>query len=76
MAIEFRFLNAEDTPAYWNIRLEALQCEPEAFGSSVEEHCALPLAEITAYRVIHRTTSWLARSSASGSSALRGSFEI
>jgi hypothetical protein len=48
MAIEFRFLNAEDTPTYWNIRLEALQCEPEAFGSSVEEHCALLLAEITA----------------------------
>jgi ribosomal protein S18 acetylase RimI-like enzyme len=48
MAIEFRFLNAEDTPTYWNIRLEALQCEPEAFGSSVEEHRALPLAEITA----------------------------
>lgn len=46
--METRFLNADDTAAYWNIRLEALQREPEAFGSSVEEHRALPLAEVTA----------------------------
>lgn len=46
MLMEIRFLNADDTAAYWNIRLEALQNEPEAFGSSVEEHRALPLAEI------------------------------
>src|SRR5271166_3100373 len=48
MLMEIRFLNADDTAAYWNIRLEALQNEPEAFGSSVEEHRALPLAEIAA----------------------------
>ncbi|MFZ0199410.1 MAG: GNAT family N-acetyltransferase [Candidatus Sulfotelmatobacter sp.] len=46
--MEIRFLNAEDAPAYWDIRLEALRCEPEAFGSSAEEHRALPVAEIAA----------------------------
>jgi len=48
MAMEFRFLNADDTPAYWNIRLEALQCEPGGVWFIGEEHRALPLAEITA----------------------------
>ena len=46
--MEFRFLTAEDASAYWNIRLEALESEPEAFGSSPEEHHALSLAEIAA----------------------------
>jgi ribosomal protein S18 acetylase RimI-like enzyme len=46
--MEIRFLTAEDTPAYWDVRLEALHCEPEAFGSSVEEHRALPVAEVAA----------------------------
>ncbi len=46
--MEIRFLNTDDTPAYWNIRLEALECAPEAFGSSPEEHRALPLADIAA----------------------------
>jgi len=46
--MEFRFLTAEDASAYSNIRLEALESEPEAFGSSPEEHRALTLAEIAA----------------------------
>jgi RimJ/RimL family protein N-acetyltransferase len=44
--MEIRFLTANDADAYWNIRLEALACEPEAFGSSPEEHRALPREEI------------------------------
>ena len=44
--MEMRFLTASDADAYWNIRLEALECEPEAFGSSPEEHRALPREEI------------------------------
>jgi len=43
--MQFRFLTAEDAPAYWDIRLEALESEPHAFGSSPEEHRALTFAE-------------------------------
>jgi ribosomal protein S18 acetylase RimI-like enzyme len=44
--MEFRFLTASDAAAYWKIRLEALEREPEAFGSSPEEHRALSLDDI------------------------------
>jgi ribosomal protein S18 acetylase RimI-like enzyme len=44
--MEFRFLTASDAAAYWKIRLEALECEPEAFGSSPEDHRALSLDDI------------------------------
>ena len=30
--MEIRVLNANDASAYWKIRLEALECDPEAFG--------------------------------------------
>jgi RimJ/RimL family protein N-acetyltransferase len=40
-AIEIRVLEADDAPAWWNLRLEALQREPEAFGASVEGHYKL-----------------------------------
>jgi RimJ/RimL family protein N-acetyltransferase len=43
-----RFLTANDASAYWAIRLEALECEPEAFGSSPEEHHALSMDELAA----------------------------
>lgn len=35
--MEFRKLVAEDASAYWELRLEALQNSPEAFGTSYEE---------------------------------------
>ncbi len=44
--MQVRFLNAEDAAAYSKIRLEALEREPDAFGSSVEEHHALSLEDI------------------------------
>ncbi|HEY6768813.1 MAG TPA: GNAT family N-acetyltransferase [Candidatus Sulfotelmatobacter sp.] len=44
--MEIRFLTADDASAYRDIRLEALEREPEAFGSSPEEHHKLTLAEI------------------------------
>ena len=46
MTIDLRFLAASDVDAYRNIRREALESEPGAFGSSPEEHHGLSREEI------------------------------
>ena len=44
--VEFRILSADDAGAYSEVRLEALERDPTAFGSSVEDHRKLSESEI------------------------------
>jgi ribosomal protein S18 acetylase RimI-like enzyme len=45
---EIRILTTNDAGAYWNIRLQALESDPEAFGASPEEHRALTVQDVAA----------------------------
>jgi hypothetical protein len=44
--MDIRLLTVDDASEYWRLRLEALEGDPEAFGSSAEEHKALSIDEV------------------------------
>jgi ribosomal protein S18 acetylase RimI-like enzyme len=44
--VEIRTLTVDDVEAYWHCRLEALERDPSAFSSSVEDHLKLSRDEI------------------------------
>jgi ribosomal protein S18 acetylase RimI-like enzyme len=45
--MEIRLLTDNDTRAYWDLRLEALEQDPEAFSAAAEDHRRLSLEEIS-----------------------------
>ena len=46
--VEIRVLGAADAEAFWKLRLQGLDGDPQAFGESAEEHRALSIETVAA----------------------------
>jgi ribosomal protein S18 acetylase RimI-like enzyme len=57
--MEIRLLTPDDAAAYWNIRQEALEREPEAFSSAAEEHHATTVADAAANLAVDPATRFM-----------------
>jgi ribosomal protein S18 acetylase RimI-like enzyme len=47
--LEFKKLTEKDAPAYWALRLEAVEREPRSFGPTPEEHRRVAIDEIATF---------------------------
>jgi len=57
-AVELRPLSTGDAKAFWDLRLEALERDPAAFGASAEEHRATTI-EAAAQRIAPNDDSFV-----------------